>query len=132
MEEGFLSLLDYMTPSERNIMPPKKPRASPSTVTSIPCAVCANAVTEDGEDRNSPVTCSVCKETSHRYCAGVTIREFKSLSEESPYISSFCFKTTRVSDRLSTARYSRTPYLSAYNGSHTHFTSRYPTPANPN
>ena len=37
---------------------------------------------------------------------------------------------TRVSDRISTARYSRTPYLSNCNESHTHFvTSWSPTPS---
>ena len=82
-------------------MPPGKRRdgktkASQSASGSAgpPCAICTNVVSTDAGD--SPVTCSICKETCHRYCAGVSLTEYNSITDDTPYVCVFCFKVTTV------------------------------------
>ena len=68
-------------------MPPKsKPKNKGS-----PCAFCTKNVSEDA------VTCSVCEETAHRYCAGVSMTEFNAIDEHSPYECATCLKKQYVS-----------------------------------
>ncbi len=93
--------------SEVSEMPPKKSRAkasqslaeksasSPQTSTEPSCSVCATAVPVSADsDDLSAVTCSVCKEVAHRYCAGVSLTEFSGITDNSPYVCAFCFKTS--------------------------------------
>ena len=88
-------------------MPPKKSRAKTTQsqatkdATSIEasteplCSVCATSVPFSADSNDlSAVTCSVCKEAAHRYCAGVSLTEFSSITDESPYVCALCFKTS--------------------------------------
>ena len=55
------------------------------------CAICTNVVSIDTGD--SPVTCSICKETCHRYCTGVS---FNSITDDTPYVCVLYFKVTTI------------------------------------
>jgi hypothetical protein len=50
-----------------------------------PCAYCTNSTPQE-----EAVICSTCGETSHRYCAGVPMKNFRTISESSPHICAQC------------------------------------------
>ena len=59
------------------------------------CAICSSEV---DQETDSPVTCGTCKQTAHRYCAGVSADEYSTISaNSSPYTCLACFKKEYVS-----------------------------------
>ena len=50
-----------------------------------PCAYCTNSTPQE-----EAVICSICGETSHRYCAGVPMKDFRTISENNPHTCAQC------------------------------------------
>ena len=66
--------------------------SSKSAATGPPCAYCTNSTSAE-----EAVKCSACRETAHRYCAGVPMKEFESISESSPYECAKCQRESYLS-----------------------------------
>ena len=63
-----------------------------ATAAGPPCAYCTNSTPAD-----EAVKCSSCQEIAHRYCAGVPMKEFRSISESNPHHCAKCLKETYLS-----------------------------------
>ena len=74
-------------------MPVKTKAVKSKGASSPPCAICSSEVVL-GTD--NPVTCTACKRTAHRYCAGVSVEEYSTITADSPYICLTCFKEQYV------------------------------------
>ena len=59
----------------------------------IPCAACAICNTDVVHGKDEPLHCQSCDQTTHRYCSGVTLTEYKAHGvNDSPYECPHCFK----------------------------------------